>query len=195
MHDSHGGGMTTPGNRRGTAESIRSAFRDHGATWLTLPDGDEDLPEELRHAIEIFDAGERPAARTATEWLQNDAHDSFATSRTRVLIEGQRIAGYHSLASASVALSQRDRREIGARHVRVPATLVAWIAKDIHAPIDGKELLLHAAAKAREAAWIQATTVLALDAFDEETAAMWRQRYGFRRSAEDGPRERLWLAL
>jgi hypothetical protein len=55
-----------------------------------------------------------------------------------VLIEGQRIAGYHS--SASVALSHRDRREIGAQHVRVPACLVTWIAKDIHAPIDGKDL-------------------------------------------------------
>lgn len=187
--------MSRPRDAKGTAASIRRAFRDQGATWLTLPDGGENLPEELRHAIETFDAGERPAAKAATEWLQNDAHDSFATSRTRVLIEGQRIAGYHSLASASVALSQRDRREIGAQHVRVPACLVTWIAKDIHAPIDGKELLLHADAKAREAARIQATTVLALDAYDEETANMWRERYGFRRCAEDGPRERLWLAL
>lgn len=187
--------MSIPGERRGTADSVRRAFRDHGATWLTLPDSSETLPEELRLAIENFDAGERPAAKAATEWLQNEAHESFATSRTRVLVDRHRIAGYHSLASTSVALSQRYRREIGARHVRVPATLVTWIARDIHVPIHGKDLLLHAAGKAREAAGIQATTVLTIDAFDEETAAMWQQRYGFRRSAEDGPLQRLWLAI
>jgi hypothetical protein len=79
--------------------------------------------------------------------------------------------------------------------VQGSAALVAWIAKDVSADIDGKALLLHAAATARRAALLQATSVLVVDPFDEETAAMWRERCGFRPSAEPAERKRLWLPL
>jgi hypothetical protein len=77
----------------------------------------------------------------------------------------------------------------------VPAALITWIAKDRRAALDGKLLPLHAAATARRAAELQATSVLVVDPFDEETATMWRERYGFRSSAEARKHKRLWLPL
>jgi hypothetical protein len=105
------------------------------------------------------------------------------------------VAGFYSLASAQVELGQHDRRRAGVIPVRVPAALITRIAKDRRAAVDGKLLLLHAAATARRAAGLQATSVLVVDPFDDETAAMWRERYGFRSSAEARKPKRLWLPL
>jgi hypothetical protein len=177
------------------AESIEAALADPQPTWITLPSGDEELPTELRRALDAFDAGERAAAKAATAWLQTEALAAHQTSRTRLLIANRRVAGFYSLASAQVELSQRDRRRVGVVPVRVPAALITWIAKDKRAEIDGKLLLLHAAATARRAAELQATTVLVVDPFDEETATMWRKHYGFRASVETRKLKRLWLPL
>jgi hypothetical protein len=178
-----------------TAESIASALADSQPAWITLPPKDEEVPGELRLALDDFDAGERAAARAACAWLKTQAVAAHQTSRTRLLIAGRRVAGFYSLASAQVELSQRDRRRAGVVPVRVPAALITWIAKDRRAVIDGKLLLLHAAATARRAAELQATSVLVVDPFDEETSAMWRERYGFRASVETRKPKRLWLPL
>jgi len=153
------------------------------------------MPGELRTALEDFHAGERPAARAAAEWLRTQAVPAHQTSRTHLLIAGHRLAGFYSLASAQVELSQRDRRRVGVDPVRVPAALITWIAKDERAEIHGRELLLHAVAVSRRAAELQATTVLVVDPFDDDTSAMWRERYGFRPSADDRKPKRLWLPL
>lgn len=178
-----------------TAESVATALVDSQPSWITLPSRDEDLPSELQLALDGFDAGDRAAARAASAWLRTQAVAAHRTSRTRLLIAGGRVAGFYSLASAQVELSQRDRRRAGVAPVRVPAALITWIAKDKRAAVDGKLLLLHAAATARRAAELQATSVLVVDPFDEETAAMWRERYGFRPSAEARKPKRLWLPL
>jgi hypothetical protein len=177
------------------AESIAAALADSQPSWITLPSRDEELPSELRLALDDFDAGERAAARAACAWLRTQAVAAHQTSRTRLLIASRRIAGFYSLASAQVELSQRDRRRVGVAPVRVPATLITWIAKDRRAVIDGKLLLLHATATARRVAELQATAVLVVDPFDEKTAAMWRERYGFRASVETRQPKRLWLPL
>lgn len=177
-----------------TAASIAAAFGDAQPSWVTLPSREEDLPDELRLALDDFDAGERAAASAASTWLRTEAIAAYQTSRTRLMIADNRVAGFYSLASAQVELSQRDRRRVGASPVRVPAALITWIAKDRRAEVDGKMLLLHAAATARRAAELLATSVLVVDPFDEQTAAMWRERYGFRASVEAKPK-RLWLPL
>ena len=178
-----------------TAESISSALRDQRPSWITLPAPDAEIPAELYTALEAFDAGKHPAALAASSWLETQALFSYQTSRTRLLVCSDRIAGFYSLASAQVALSQRDRGRLGIQPVRVPAALVTWLARDAHTKIEGKTLLLHAVATARRAAVMQATTLLVVDAFDDATAMMWRQRFGFRTSAEQGPNKRLWLPL
>jgi hypothetical protein len=175
--------------------SIATALADSEPSWITLPSRDEELPGELRIALDDFDAGRRAAAKAAGAWLRTQSVTAHQTSRTRLLVASGRVTGFYSLASAQVELSQRDRRRVGAAPVRVPAALITWIAKDRRAEIDGKLLLLHAAATARRAAELQATSVLVVDPFDEETAAMWRERYGFRPSAEARKPKRLWLPL
>jgi hypothetical protein len=129
----------------GQAATIGTALADARPSWITLPSRDEELPSELRLALDDFDAGERAAAQAAGTWLQTEAIAAHQTSRTRLLIAGGRVAGFYSLASAQVELSQRDRRRASVAPVRVPAALIAWIAKDRRAAIDGKLLLLHAA--------------------------------------------------
>jgi hypothetical protein len=177
-------------------ESIAEALADSEPTWVTLRSRENEVPNELQGALDAFDAGERPAALAAGRWLRTEALASHQTSRTRLLIADHRVAGFYSLASAQVELSQRDRRRVGVGHlVSVPATLVTWIAKDKRVAIDGKLLLLHAAATARRAAELQATSVLVVDPYDEETMTMWRERYGFRPSAEARKPKRLWLPL
>jgi hypothetical protein len=175
---------------------ILGALRDPRRSWITLPRADAEVPAELRVGLDAFDAGERPAGVAATAWLKTQAVGSHQTSRTRLLVAAGRVDGFYSLASAQVELSQRDRRRISVDPVRVPAALVTWIAKDIEATIDGRELLLHALATARRVGALQATAVLVVDAFDDGTAAMWRDRFDFRPSAEErGGRRRLWLPL
>jgi hypothetical protein len=178
-----------------TAEPVTATCTAPQHSWITLPSRDEALSSELLRALDDFDAGERAAAQAATIWLRTQAVATHQTSRTRLLIADGRVAGFYSLASAQVELSQRDRRLAGVVPVRVPASLISWIAKDRRAAIDGKLLLLHAAAMARRAAELQATSVLVVDPFDEETAVMWRERYGFRSSAEAREPRRLWLPL
>lgn len=177
------------------AESIAAALADSQPSWVTLPPRGEELPSELLLAFDDFDAGERAAAQAAGAWLRTRAVAAHQTSRTRLLIAAGHVEGFYSLASAQVELSEHDRRRVGVDPVRVPATLVTWIAKDRRAEIEGKLLLLHAAATARRAAELQATSVLVVDPFDDETAAMWRERYGFRPSAEARRPKRLWLPL
>lgn len=175
-----------------TTQSIIAALADPQPTWITLPPAAA-VPPALRAALDAFDAGQRPAAQAATDWLRTEAANAYATSRTRLLIAEHRIAGFYSLASAHVELRPSHRRSLGITQdiVSVPAALVTWIGKDAQSGIDGVDLLLHATATARRAAVLQAATVLVVDAFDDETAAMWRKR-GFRSSRD---KRRLWLPL
>lgn len=166
-------------------------------TWLTLPPPGEEVPDALNSAMESFDAGDRPAARAAASWLRDHAVSAHETSRTRLLVADGGVMGFYALASSQVALRQRDRRRLALDKavVQVPAALVTWIAKDRRSAVEGKTLLLHAAATARRAAELQATSVLAVDPFDEDTDEMWRNSFGFRPSSEPGTLKRLWLPL
>src|SRR5215472_5131154 len=104
-----------------TTESIAAALGDTQPSWVTLPPSEEEVPDELRLALDDFDAGERAAARDASRWLRTEAIAAYQTSRTRLLIARRRVAGFYSLASAQVELSQRDRRRVGVDPVQVPA--------------------------------------------------------------------------
>lgn len=182
------------GQRGPTAPSTPQGRAGHDS-WVTLSSTATAMSHELHAAIEAFDAGDRPAAVAAARWLKTEARRAFPTARTRVILIEGHVAGFYALASAHVSLSQHDRRSLGVEPVRVPAALVAWIAKGIRTSVDGKTLLLHAAAVARRVGALQATTVLVVDPFDSETEMMWRQRFGFRRSVEAGTGRRLWLPL
>jgi len=86
---------------------IASALADSQPSWITLPSDGGDVPDELRAAMDVFEAGDRPAGRAAAEWLKNEAFASYQTSRTRLLVAEGGVAGFYSLASAHVVLKQR----------------------------------------------------------------------------------------
>lgn len=179
------------------AAAIAGALARGEPSWVTLHDLAGEPFSELRPAIEAFDAGPRAAAEAATAWLKEGALRGASTARTRLLVAEGRVLGFYALASTEVELRSKHRRGLpGAdpKIVRVPGTLVAWLARDRRSDIDGKLLLMHAAATARRARELQATTVLVVDAYDEETERMWRERFGFRSSADARPR-RLWIPL
>jgi uncharacterized lipoprotein YmbA len=77
-----------------TAESIAAALSDRRPAWLTLPSKQEEVPDQLRLALDNFDAGERAAARAACTWLRTEAVAAHQTSRTRLLIADGLVAGF-----------------------------------------------------------------------------------------------------
>lgn len=181
--------------RRDPRNPAAELSADPEPLWVTLPPNGAGLSEGLAGAINEFDAGTRPAARSATAWLRNHALASHRTTRTRLLLSAGRVEGFYSLASSQVELSQRDRLRADLEPVRVPAALITWIAKDRRSKLDGGLLLLHAAGTARRASELLAVSVLVVDPFDEDTARMWRSQYGFRTSADKRRPRRLWLPL
>lgn len=182
-----------------TSRALEAALSDQALSWIKLT---PEIPRlrALDEAIEAFDAGERAAAKAAARWLREESRDSARAARTYLLVARQRVLAFYAIASTTVALQQRHRRRIGldpsSASVSVPAALVAWIAKSPGDQVSGAQVLRHTAATARLVDRLQATTVLVVDPFDEDTAKMWRGRFGFRRGAgEDGRRGRLWLPL
>ena len=185
--------QTTASAREATAAALAGAE----PSWVRLHDLAGEPHEELLPAIEDFDAGPRAAAVEATGWLKDGALRGESTARTRLMVARGRVLGFYALASTEVELRSKDRRRLRGADpdvVRVPGTLVAWLAKARDNDVDGETLLMHAAATARRAREFQATTVLVVDAYDEDTETMWRKRFGFRSSSDPRPR-RLWLPL
>ena len=161
------------------------------------PDRAVDFPE-LVEAVARFDAGDLPAAIAAAEWLKQEALREPLESATRLCVAHSQVLGYYALANGSVALKSRQRRQLGVHYVTQPAIIVTWIAKSIAHEFDGSLLVEHALGSARRAAQESTATVLGLDPFDADTAEMWKRRYGFRDSLENGPgRElpRMFVAL
>ena len=177
-------------------DAIDRAFDDSEPTWITLPGSDLDPSSRFRGALDQFDAGPTPAGVAASAWLRDRALTQHEISRTRLYIAGGRISGYYSLCNSSFEISSRKRRSLLRVETTIrtlPASLVTWLAKDQRAGIDGKVLIQHAIATAREATAAAASVALVVDPFDDTTAEIWKNRFGFRESLEDS--DRLWMPL
>jgi hypothetical protein len=77
---------------------------------------------------------------------------------------------------------------------------MAWAAKSMDADIHGRVIVEHAVSMAIRVRRFQGNCVLGLDAFDEDVAGIWKERYGFWNAApplEQGaePTRRLWISL
>lgn len=177
-----------------------SLLASESGAWLTIRD-DIPVPDFLIEACDRLDAGGSPAGKAANDWVRSALREPPTSARIHLHVGDGSVRGYYALASAEVELTRRDRASVAATVRRAPASLVAWIARDINSTTTGRELLLHAAANARRVAKLQGTSVLALDPFDEETANLWITRYGFRECAPPltgpppRPLSRLWLPL
>jgi hypothetical protein len=177
-------------------KAVDEALVDSEPTWVTLPPVDIEVSEAFKRALDQFDAGPKPAGVAATEWLHQCAVTQYELSRTTLYIANGAIAGYYSLCNSTVEISQSHRKKklaLDTERGTLPASLVTWLAKDHRADFDGTLLLKHATAVARKAMLTQASVALVLDPFDDETAEMWKTRYGFRKSS--GSSGRLWIPL
>jgi len=97
-------------------------------------------------------------------------------------------------------LGSEDRAQLGGVHYRTqPAILLAQFARAVDTPGIGDELLSHAVDTVHLALAYVGATVLVVDPFDEDTAQMWRERFGFQDSQQLVPGDpglyRLWFSL
>jgi hypothetical protein len=152
--------------------------------------------------VEAFQSIDTPAGHAATRWLREEALPNHPSTVTYVLVSERRVEGYFALASSSVTLTQRHRRQLspGQQDYELAptqgASLVAWLARHVDAEVPGKRIVHYAVAIALEVARLQGTPVVVADPYDEDSAELWMERYGFRRSRTPGGADvRLWAPL
>jgi hypothetical protein len=157
------------------------------------------LPE-LGEAIRSFEPLPGPAGESVAEWLAERALNEPREATVRVRLSHGKVAGVYALCAAQVALSREERAQLGGVHYRTqPAILLAQFARSDGSPGIGEEMLQHANRIAQRALRYVGATVLVVDPFDSDTAAMWRQRFGFQDSEQPVPGSRSlrrqWLSL
>ncbi len=157
------------------------------------------LPE-LGHAIDAFQPVPGAAGESVAAWLSERALNEPQEASVRVRLSHGRITGVYALCAAQVALGREERAELGGVHYRTqPAILLAQFARAADTPGIGAEMLRHANSIAERALRYVGATVLVVDPFDEDTAGMWRQRFGFQDSEQPvpghGQLRRQWLTL
>jgi hypothetical protein len=150
------------------------------------------LPE-LGEAIRSFQPVPGPAGESVAEWLAERALGEPQEATVRVRLSHGKVAGVYALCAAQIALSREERAQLGSVHYRTqPAILLAQFARAANMPGVGAEMLRHADTSARRALRYVGATVLVVDPFDQDTAEMWRERFGFQDSEQPVPGNR-WL--
>ena len=154
----------------------------------------------LEQAIIDFDAGPRPAAQAAAQWLREQGLSG--ESQPYLAVVDRSIAGFYALTVGQVVLSGGHRKKLGFTYSTQGAVVVTWMAKSTHHDLDGGVLVSDAVGIALEIAEKASATVLALDPYDRPTSEMWKSRYAMRESrteltARDGEPalRRLYLPL
>lgn len=149
------------------------------------------MPLGPRHDISQFSSGV-PALDT---WLQSKArlNEAKGGARTYVACDGDRVAGFYSLAASAV-----EKRRLSSRASRnmpepVPVILLGQLAVDsaYQGRRVGSDLLVDAARRARTAAEIIGARAIVVQAIDEQAKTFYG-RFGFRPFSD---REPLMLVL
>ncbi len=155
----------------------------------------------LVEAVRSFQSTDTEAGKAATLWLRERSLEAHPSVVTRLLVSDGIVQGFYTLASSQVRLTQRQRRGLtdsAVVNAVQPASFIEWMAKHRDAEAGVVDaILLHAAYTAIQVTQLQGNVALVVDPIDEETAALWQDRYGFRRSLSDDPNElkRLWIPL
>ncbi len=150
-------------------------------------------PEPLasRHDISQFSSG----VPTLDAWLRGKArlNEARGGARTYVACDGDRVAGFYSLAASSV-----ERRRVSSRVGRnmpdpIPVILLGQLAVDeaYRGRRLGSDLLINAARRSLAAAGTVGARAVIVQAIDERAKAFYK-RFGFRPFSE---REPLMLVL
>ena len=141
-----------------------------------------------------------PAGESVAEWLAERALNEPQEATVRVRLSHGKVTGVYALCAAQIALSREGRAQLGGVHYRTqPAILLAQFARTADTPGIGDEMLRHADTSARRALLYVGATALVVDPFDQDTAVMWQQRFGFQDSEQPVPGNpwlrRQWLIL
>ena len=150
--------------------------------------GPIDAPEPLadRHDVSRFRSG----VPGLDAWLQGKArlNEARGGARTYVACEGERVAGFYSLAASAV-----ERRRVPSRVGRsmpdpVPVILLGQLAVDTHHQGRGlgSDLLVDAAKRGLSAADIIGARAIVVQALDERAKTFYA-RFGFRPFSEREP--------
>ena len=145
-------------------------------------------PEPLapHHDISQFSSG----VPTLDAWLRGKArlNEARGGARTYVACDGDRVAGFYSLAASSV-----ERRRVLSRVGRnmpdpVPVILLGQLAVDgdYHGRRLGTDLLIDAANRALAAAGVVGARAVIVQAIDEPARAFY-EKFGFRPFSDREP--------
>ena len=169
--------------------------------WVHLTAEQLSADRELLAAIERFQGLPGKAGSAAAAWLKEKAIKETSHIATYVLLARGEVAGFYSLGMSEVELRTQHRKGLSASHPRQGAVLILWLARAADAEVDATVILGHAVGIAQVGARQVGAAVIAVDPFDSDTEAFWREHFGFRSSLTrqadvDGlQRNRLWLPL
>ncbi len=158
---------------------------------------------DIARGVAAFEPLDLRAGRAAAAWLKNEALANHPATLTYVLVRDGLVEGFFAICSSAVTLKESHRRELAAVHESHAfastqgASMLVWLAKHREARSPGEEILDYAISIALDVAKRQGTLTFVIDPFDEQTAQMLMDRYGFKRSRTE-VREglcRLWAPL
>ena len=150
--------------------------------------GRVDAPQPLgpHHDVSQFSSG----VPALDAWLQGKArlNEAKGGARTYVACDGDRVAGFYSLAASSI-----EKRRLASRVARnmpepVPVILLGQLAVDgaYQGRRLGSDLLVDAARRALSAAGIVGARAIVVQAIDGEATAFYA-RFGFRPFSDREP--------
>jgi hypothetical protein len=167
-----------------------------GREWLIWDAATAAARSDVEEAVAAFASIDTPAGEDAARWLRDDALHNDGSTRTRLLMNEGRVAGFFALCAAEVRLRADEVEVLGlppGRHP-LPAILLAWIARHRDGGVTGYELMRMAFGIARRVRTEIGAVAFVLDPRDVAVAGLWRAPpYGFRPSS--GGSRRLWLPL
>lgn len=178
------------------SENALLAFLEaRGEDWIRWTPETAAEPD-LADAVASFEGVDVPAGRAAAEWLRERALANHGSTVTYLMVVGGRVEAFYAICSASVQMTMRHRKEVGAGpHPSQPASLIAWLSKARDSDVDGETILLHALGVAQAVLDLQGNKVVVLDPYDEATADLWAERHQFRKTKADEGVTRLWHPL
>ena len=149
-------------------------------------------PEPLapHHAISQFSSG----VPTLDAWLRGKArlNETRGGARTYVACDGDRVAGFYSLAASSVERGRVSSRVGRIMPDPVPVILLGQLAVDeAYRGRLGSDFLIDAARRAQAAAGVVGARAVIVQAIDERARAFY-EKFGFRPFSD---REPLMLVL
>src|ERR1043165_5538122 len=153
--------------------------------------------DRLARAVSEFEPVPNPAGWAAARGLREEALAYHGVAVTYLALVNLKVHGFYAMCASEVEVPEDQRQELGLPSRRLPVALLVWLARSADGEVSGRELLAHAKMRAELVARVQGLAGLAVDPFDEATAALWQAPpFDFlpTEASRDGS-HRLWMPL